>query len=306
MRIYYRVSYCILCLLSAFIATADPGTYILSPKAGSLGTGEEIQVQVRKVFAGNPRSQPISAAEQRNLQWALNASTAIGATQWGTLTPGLVPGTYTYKAPSAVPARNPVAISVSFTDASGQKIVLVSNIRITTCSFSFQQDEDDPICFSKQINSQYANRAMSLTGLYFISRGTTLITAQGMDKDMKLYTVQISFAGKGPGVYEWDFEECACEESGVVNGDVRNTTQVMIGAPGGSQDLFEIFTCRDCNDPDNCLIVPMQGVIYIYEYGPPGGKIRGVVAGTFIRNPPSSDGTEVVFRFEVTRHPDIK
>src|SRR5262245_37817358 len=141
MRIYYRVSLCIASLFLAIVAMADAGTYILSPKTGTVGTGEEIQLQLRKVIPDDPQSKQIGATDQKNFQWTLNSVGAGVETKSGTLTPGLVPGVYLYKAPNVVPSRNPVAISVSFIDDDGQKIILVSNIRVTVCHNSFQEDE---------------------------------------------------------------------------------------------------------------------------------------------------------------------
>lgn len=305
MNLPLNVFTCLLLLLGATTsANADEGTYILSPKTGTVGTGEELQLQLRKVMPGVAQSAALTASEQKNFHWMLNAVGAGAETQWGTLIPGLVAGVYTYKAPNTVPARNPVAVSVSFADAKGSKIILVCNIRITTCRLSFQENNNDVVCLDKPGGSQ-AVTGTTGTGAYVSAKASTLISVQAVGKDMNIYSINAMFGGKGKGTYHWDLKACPCKNSGEVNGKAKNTSQISIGPPGGQANNYIIFTCRLCDDADRCTIVPMEGIINIHEYGPPGGKIKGAIVGQFIKNPPNNHAVEVIFRFEVTRLPDI-
>lgn len=263
-------------------------------------------MHVRRVETGNPQSFQLTAAEQRNFRWAINAVNAGVQTQWGTLIPGLQPGIYTYKAPSVVPSKNPVAVSVSFTDEAGQKIILVCNIRIMECGNSFQEGEQEVVCFSKPGNQVGAATPMASAGLYYGGKGITTISVQGMDKDMKMYTLQLSFAGKGTGTYHWDFKACPCKVSSEVNKDVKNVAGIIIGPPGGIPDKYDIITCTNCDDDDHCAVLPMEGIINVHEYGPVGGKIKGAVVGKFIKNQPNGNPIDIIFRFEVPRYADVQ
>lgn len=61
--------------------------------------------------------------------WSVNG-VAGGDLSVGTVREG-VGGTATYQAPAEVPARNPVAVSAEYTNSSGNKFILISNVTVT-------------------------------------------------------------------------------------------------------------------------------------------------------------------------------
>lgn len=120
--------------------------HLLIPRNATLKPGESIELQVRTVYITlpTPGSSDVYEVESEELadaklikSWKINGQTGGGAN--GSLS-GTVANKMTYKAPAAVPAQNPVAVSVEMNDPTGVKVILVANISITTTIYSLELD----------------------------------------------------------------------------------------------------------------------------------------------------------------------
>ena len=222
--------------------------------------------------------------------------------EYGKFTPSM-DGSFFYKAPGKVPSKNPVAASISFLDEKKQKIIVISTITVTSCKNSLRMNDGPLMCFDK-IGTNIQSSPQLGTAVYLTSKGFTMGSFVGIDKQNKYYSVGFNFKGKQKGSYSWDMKACPCNESNQVN-DKANKASFSITNLGQNSDAFTSFACTDCDDPDKCAIVPLSGTVWILEYGPVGGKIKGFFIGKLIQNLKEGDPITVECQFELNRIADI-
>lgn len=273
----------VLAALSPAHGRARTDDHYLIPGDAHVGIEQTITLSVHTIDADNnliPNTLDVSTT----LTWTLNGKTvdAQNAAD-GHLAPGLVQTTAVYTAPRTVPARNPVAVAVTFRlKPTGPATTIVANITVVDKGnfFSLTGPFQDPTLTHYQLNDQFSgSQVQSMLAHAMTMNGMTQVSVAPMEPgathagpaENVSARLTLTVAGTAPGDYAWSLPSTTA-----------TTVMVQIGSAKGL-DLYLSADCVPHGDP-NCQAVPLKGTTKILSVDPATHLMRGAFSGLVVRS----------------------
>lgn len=270
-------------LASAHSHAARADDYFLRPGDAQVGIEQTITVSLHTIDA-NRNLVPNTIDLSTSLTWTLNGKTvdAQNAAD-GHLAPSEVQGQAVYTAPHAVPAKNPVAVAVSFRPTpTGPALTLVANITVVDKGnfFSLTGPFQDPTLTHYQLNDQFSgSQVQSMLAHAMTMNGMTQVSVAPMEPgathagaaENVSARLTLTIAGTAPGDYAWSLP-----------GATATTVMAQIGSAKGL-DLYLSADCVPHGNP-NCQAVPLKGTTKILSIDPATHVMRGTFSGLVVRS----------------------
>ena len=135
------------CCLMTSLNAQTVNNYFMAPSSSlTLNVNQTATLKIGYINANGDIApqKKLDIGIEQTPHWMLNGRNASSASNDGHLSPDLTFLTATYKAPAAVPAKNPVAVAVSFHPGDTAKglVTLICNINIVDAPYEIQMESD--------------------------------------------------------------------------------------------------------------------------------------------------------------------
>ncbi|MBX6381273.1 MAG: hypothetical protein IRZ01_11430 [Thermoflavifilum aggregans] len=170
--------------------------YVLLPSSATLRPNQSLTLTIKKLdsTSGFPvkEATDIGLGDAKTPHWMMNGNSTTLSGSEGTLNPDLSFLKATYTAPSKIPAKNPVAISVSFQpdDKSKTLVTLICNIKIVDAPYKVTMH----VNVSGPDGLHWELEGESFAKLVSFADGTNQIKNHDGTRNMHLHVISASSA----------------------------------------------------------------------------------------------------------------